>query len=144
MLSSEGLPLSNHMGQWDDVIDPYIHSFIHLFSRICYKSSNQGLPWWLSGKESACQCRTHGFELWLGKIPHITEQLSLWGTVIVPVLSSPEAATGDPTCCSHWSPSTLELVIQNKRSHCNEKSPLTTLEKSLHRKEGCTQPKVNK
>jgi len=20
-----------------------------------------GLPWWLSGKESACQCRRHGF-----------------------------------------------------------------------------------
>ena len=22
----------------------------------------QGLPWWLSGKESACQCRRHGFD----------------------------------------------------------------------------------
>ena len=21
-----------------------------------------GLPWWRSGKESACQCRRHGFE----------------------------------------------------------------------------------
>ena len=21
----------------------------------------QGLPWWLSGKESTCQCRGHGF-----------------------------------------------------------------------------------
>ena len=27
------------------------------------------LPWWLSGKESACQCRRHGFKLWVGKIP---------------------------------------------------------------------------
>ena len=26
-----------------------------------------GLPWWLSGKESACQCRRHGFEPWVGK-----------------------------------------------------------------------------
>ena len=26
------------------------------------------LPWWLSGKESACQCRTHGFEPWVWKI----------------------------------------------------------------------------
>ena len=35
----------------------------------------QGLPWWRS-KESACQCRGHGFEPWSRKIPHVTEQLS--------------------------------------------------------------------
>ena len=28
-----------------------------------------GLPWWLSGKESACQCRRHGFDSWVRKIP---------------------------------------------------------------------------
>ena len=28
-----------------------------------------GLPWWLSGKESACQCRRHGFSPWVRKIP---------------------------------------------------------------------------
>ena len=27
------------------------------------------LPWWLSGKESACQCRRFGFDPWVGKIP---------------------------------------------------------------------------
>ena len=27
------------------------------------------LPWWLNGKESACQCRRHGFHPWVGKIP---------------------------------------------------------------------------
>ena len=34
-----------------------------------------GLPWWRSGRESACQCRGHGFEPWSGKIPHAAEQL---------------------------------------------------------------------
>ena len=29
----------------------------------------QGLPWWLSGKESACQCRRCGLDPWVGKIP---------------------------------------------------------------------------
>ena len=29
----------------------------------------KGLPMWLSGKESTCQCRTHGFDSWVGKIP---------------------------------------------------------------------------
>ena len=28
-----------------------------------------GLPWWLSGTESACQCRRHRFSPWVGKIP---------------------------------------------------------------------------
>ena len=29
----------------------------------------EGFPRWLSGKESTCQCRRHGFDLWAGKIP---------------------------------------------------------------------------
>ena len=28
-----------------------------------------GLPWWLSGKESFCQCIRHRFNPWVGKIP---------------------------------------------------------------------------
>ena len=27
-----------------------------------------GLLWWLSGKESPCQCRRHGFDPWVRKI----------------------------------------------------------------------------
>ena len=30
---------------------------------------DQGLPRWLNGKESTCQCRRHGFDPWVGKIP---------------------------------------------------------------------------
>ena len=33
------------------------------------------LPRWLSGKESACRCRTDGFNPSSGKIPHASEQL---------------------------------------------------------------------
>ena len=28
-----------------------------------------GLPWWLTGKESACKCSRHKFNPWVGKIP---------------------------------------------------------------------------
>ena len=28
-----------------------------------------GLPLWLSGRDSACQCRGHGFGPWVGKTP---------------------------------------------------------------------------
>ena len=27
------------------------------------------LPWWLSDKESVYQCRRHGFDPWVGKMP---------------------------------------------------------------------------
>ena len=39
------------------------------------------LPWWLSGKEPACQCRRHRFDLWSRKIPHAREQPSLCTTI---------------------------------------------------------------
>ena len=32
-------------------------------------SPKPGLPWRLSGKQSACWCRRHGFNPWVGKIP---------------------------------------------------------------------------
>ena len=28
------------------------------------KLEGLGLAWWLSGKESTCQCRRHGFDPW--------------------------------------------------------------------------------
>ena len=40
------------------------------------KRSMQGASWWLSGKESTCQCRRHGYNPWSGKIPHGAGQLS--------------------------------------------------------------------
>ena len=30
---------------------------------------SKGFPWWLSGKESTCQCRTCDFDPWVEKIP---------------------------------------------------------------------------
>ena len=37
----------------------------------CYKFciSKMGFPWWLSGKESVCQCRRCRFNSWVRKIP---------------------------------------------------------------------------
>ena len=38
---------------------------------VCLKYSQSGLPWWHSGKESACQCRRcrrHWFDPWVRKI----------------------------------------------------------------------------
>ena len=49
----------------------------------------QGLPWWCSRWESACQCRGHGFEPWSGRIPHAAEQLGPWATTTEPARLEP-------------------------------------------------------
>ena len=55
---------------------PYImfSRFIQVVTCICIsffiaELHFTGLPWWLSGKESTCQCRRCGFGPWVGKIP---------------------------------------------------------------------------
>ena len=50
------------------------------------KTVPEGLPWWLSGKESACQCTEHSFDPWFRKIPHAAELLNPYTTTIEPVL----------------------------------------------------------
>ena len=55
-------------------------------SDLVAKKPNPGLPWWLSGKESACQYRRHGFDPWSWKIPHAAKQPSPCTTTIEPVL----------------------------------------------------------
>ena len=96
--------------------------------------SSIGLPWWLSGKESTCQCRRHGFDPWSEKIPHTLGQLSPWVTSTEP--RSPRA--GAPC---------------NKRSHHNQKPVHCNLRvvpahfnyrKPTHSSEDPTQPKINR
>ena len=50
------------------------------------KQQTLGFPWWLSGKESACQCRGYGLDLWSGKIPCAAEQLCSHTTTVKLVL----------------------------------------------------------
>ena len=55
----------------------------------------EGLPWWLSGKESAYQRRSHRSNPWSRKIPHATEQLSLVATATESGLCGPGPATAE-------------------------------------------------
>ena len=52
------------------------------------KTDIVGLPWWLNGKESASQCRRHGFSPWFQKIPHVPQPLSLCSGAREPELLS--------------------------------------------------------
>ena len=53
-------------GQYIHVTCACTTSNIHLENRTL-KYIFAGLPWWLSDKESACQCRRHGFNASLGR-----------------------------------------------------------------------------
>ena len=99
--------------------------------------SLQYFPGGASGKESACQCRRHGFSLWSRKIPHAVEQAP------VPQLLNLCSRPQEPQWLSPWAP---EPMFGNKRCNCNEKlesSPcFPYLEKSLHSNKDIAQPKV--
>ena len=79
-----------------------------------------GLPWWLSGKETSCHCRSYRFNPWSGTIPHAERPLSLCTTTVEPALQSPGTATTEPMC-HYRSPHALEPVFCNKSRHCNVK-----------------------
>ena len=95
------------------------------------------LPQWLSGLESTCQCRAHGFNSWSKKIPPAEEQLSLCTTTSehnlcthTPEPMSHNYCSVSPHCSPHcscasehtcYNPHAPEAVLHNKRSHCNGK-----------------------
>ena len=73
-----------------------------------------GLPWWLSGKESACQCSRHEFDPWSRKIPHAVGQLTPCATATEPVLWSSGAATTESYM--PWSPSSTMRGRRKKKA----------------------------
>ena len=75
---------------------------------IHYYIQNKGCPWWLSGKEIACQCRRHGFNPWYRKIPHATERLN-------------PCATSIELCCRVGEPQLLKPMHPRARASQQEK-----------------------
>ena len=71
--------------------------------RISPQNYKTGLPWWFSGKESACQCKRHRFDPQFGKILYAAE-LSLCAT------------TTEPMHCNYWSPHILEPVSATRKA----------------------------
>ena len=71
-------------GPWghkeSDTTEQLNNNFLAYTSSYSKKSllkSAVGLPWWLSGEESACQFRRHRFDPWSERIPHAPQLLSL-------------------------------------------------------------------
>ena len=64
--SSLAKAVSNSVIPFNCFNHPYNWNGLNVWSR---PNHITGLPWWLSGKESACQCRRHKFNPWVRKIP---------------------------------------------------------------------------
>ena len=59
------------------------------------KEKKRQLSWWLSGKESACQCWRHRFDPQSGMIQHTSEPLRPWAR-------NYWACTQEPRSSNHW------------------------------------------
>ena len=78
-----------------------------------------GLPWWLSGREPACQCRRQEFSPWSGKLPHTAvHQASLSFTISWSLLKFISLELVMPIQASHplLSPSTPALNLSQHQS----------------------------
>ena len=150
--------LINNMNINTDPIDiENIKRFMAVNSRIQVNWKNYlkihilRLAWWLSAKESACQCKCYGFDPWSGKIPHALEQLSPQATTTEPVpyipepqLLSPSASTTEAHALySMGSP--REATAMRSLSTTTRKYPLLAmLGKSPRSNKDSAQPKINK
>ena len=108
-----GLKTANHLAKGQHWRIPTF-----LFQNLLQKNRNQdgmvsGLLWWLSDKESTCQCRRHAL------VPGLGRSHMPWAAR--PVHQDSWACALEPRSCSYWSPHTLEPVLHHKRSCCNEK-----------------------
>ena len=61
----------------------------------------EGVPWWHSRQESACQYRGQGFNLWTGKITDAMEQLSPHTTANEPRHSGAHEPQLSLWCCNN-------------------------------------------
>ena len=115
------------------------------------------LLWWLSGRESTCQCRRHGFDPWSRKIPHAAEQLGPGTTTIEPGPQTLGATTTESlatttslavttAACVLQSPcsATREAAAISPRTITREQSLITATRESPHSNEDPVQPKINK
>ena len=66
-------------------------------SKVSYHLQNVSLPWWLSGKEFACQCRRHGFDSLVWKDPTCQDAAKLVHNYCAGALK--------PRNHNYWSPS---------------------------------------
>ena len=76
-----------------------------------------GHPWWVSGKESACQCKRHVWSL--------IQEDPVCHRATKPMCHNSWVCAVEPTCHDYripcHGPGVQDSTLHNKRSHCHEK-----------------------
>ena len=90
-----------------------------------------GLSWWYSGIRICLPMQGTCVPSLVQKIPHVSEQLSLCTTTIVPMLYCPQVTRTELVSPNHWNPHTLQPGLHNKKSHNDESSRRATTTESL-------------
>ena len=94
--------------------------FFHLHD-FCQWVSLSGLSWWLSAKESTCQCNRPGFDPWVGKI--------LWRRIWqLTLVFLPGELHGQRSLVGYrlWSGKELDMTEQKTLCPFPERSPWVT------------------
>ena len=99
---------------------------LYFLQELNFQNLRKELPGWLSGKESACQCRRHGFSPWPGKIPYAAEQPSASATTPEPLFQRP--------CSAHSKKSLHKATL----AHCNQRVASTH-----YKRKACTATKTH-
>ena len=93
-------------------------ALVKLTSSVSIECVRQGLPWWLSGKESAYQCRILGFNPWAGKI--------LWRRKWQPIpvfLPGKSHGQRSLSCCSPWGSPKVKYNLATKQQQYVRQDP---------------------
>ena len=91
-----------------------------------------GLPWWLSGKESACQCKRHGCDPWSEMILHAAEQLSPGSTTTELVSRAGEPQLRSPPRWEAHAPKQRVVTAHcNQGNRLQQRRPSTAINKQI-------------
>ena len=104
---------------------PFSHPSLPLWGTLI-KTQVQGLPWWLSSKESSCQCRGHRFNPRSGTIPHAKGQLSPCVTATEATLQGLWAATAKACTLQPVSPTREAAAMGSPRTATKSSSRFVT------------------
>ena len=96
-----------------------------------------GLPWWLSGEESTCQCGRHGFDPRSRKISRVSEELNPSAAATEPAHPSVCSATAGAMRREARAPQPEKAHVQQERpSRVENKQILKNLKTLQKRDEG--------
>ena len=118
----------NHHSHKGKKMGPQETMILFFFDNDTFKKM-EGLPWWLSGKESTCPSQETHVRSLVWEDTTSTEQLSPCATTTEPVFQSLTATIAEHMCCNHRDPRAPEPCSATREATA-VRSPCTTMKSS--------------